>query len=131
MAYADKNGKSKPIKKQSSKPAFRFINYNLDTAEKDDLRKMDIHVEFGNEALEKLVSEGYKFSLTYDSKNNSFIVSMIDTMDTSPYWNCCISGRGSSLANARASVLYRHVIVAEGDWSSLDKEGNSVTPDFG
>lgn len=130
MSYADKNGKSKPAPKKG-KPTFRFINYSLDAAEQEDLRGMDLAVEYPESLLEDLMVAGYKFSMTYDQKNTGFICSMIDTSEDSPYWNCCISGRGSTLQNARASVLYRHLTVAQEIWGVLDKSDPKTSSDFG
>lgn len=129
--YANKNGISKTPKQYAPKKEYRFINYNLDVAQKTDLRSMDVDVEYGFPRIESLVAQGYKFSLVLDSKNASYIATLTDKAPNSEYENVSISGRGSTPGNALASVMYRHFNVADGDWSILEASENRPSGDFG
>lgn len=110
---------------------FRFINYDLSSEDKEQLKSMDCAFEFTTEVVEGLVQEGYKYSLTYDPNNHSFIASLTDKSPGSDFINACLSGRGSSAANARYSLLYRHLVVSQGDWGVFGSLKNPESPEFG
>lgn len=118
--YEDKNGKSKKETKKDE-PIFRFINCDLLAKDVEWLEACDCEKEFPAEMVEELVFEGYKYSIGYDARNQCCIASLTDRGDGSPYKNCCITGRGATPADARYALLYRHVVLAQGDWSLLDK----------
>lgn len=124
------NGKSKPKKEVSNAPKFRFINHAFDKQQREDLAAMDVGVEFPTEVVDGLVAEGYKYSLSFDAGNQSFVASLTDRDDASAFYNVCLTGRGSTPSNARASLLYRHFNIAQGDWSALDQVPSSERPDF-
>ena len=105
---AKSNGKDRP---------FTWINYDLSSKDKEWLSSADVASEFPAGMEYDLVVEGYKFSISLDARNSCFIASITDKDDKSPYYNHCLSGRGSTPAHARTSVLYRHVVLAQGDWS--------------
>lgn len=122
-----KNGKAGT----PGKPDFRFINYALSKDDVLRLSSLDLETEFPSGQLDELVMEGYKYSLAYDDKHACCIASLVDRAPGSPYENCCLTGRGSTPANARYALLYRHLVLSQGDWSFFDPaEGNS-NPDFG
>lgn len=124
------NGKEQRKKGTKNEQAFRFINHTLTTAQRDDLRAMDVGTEFPAEMVDELVVEGYKYSLSLDRGNQTFVASLTDRDEQSPFYNACLTGRGSTPANARAALLYRHVVVAQLDWSNFGEVGSVHTSDF-
>jgi hypothetical protein len=75
--------------------------------------------------------EGYKFSLSYDDKNATCVASITDRQPASAFYNCCLTGRGSTPAHAFAALLYRHLVLAETDWSFFGQPDVAGSPDFG
>lgn len=100
-----------------SKPEFRFINYDLTVSDREWLEVADVEAEFPTQLVNELVMEGYKYSLSYDERNHCCVASLTDRVDSSPFNNACLTGRGATPDAARQSLLYRHVVVAHGDWS--------------
>lgn len=124
-SYADKNGKTKPAPKPAP-PKFRYINYDLT---KDDRGALADLVEAGElpaSLLFEAVSEGWKFSLTPDSKHHCFVASLTDREPGTAFENTCLTGRGASPLDAVRSLLYRHVILSEGDWAFFSQRDESA-----
>jgi hypothetical protein len=114
------------------KPAFRFINYSLTVADKDWLQACDVAVEFPLSRFVGLVQEGYKVSLSEDAKNHSVVASMTDMDPMSIFWNACLTGRGKTVEQAVASLLYRHLIIADTEWGVFGADPTTaVDEDFG
>lgn len=125
------NGKSKTKGgKQASEPPFRFINYDLSKGDKDWLRAADCEAEFSAEMVEDLVREGYKFSLSLDARNQSFVASLTDRAEGSSFKNSCLTGRGASPSAARHALLYRHFHLAGGDWSYFGSAAPDEVDDY-
>jgi hypothetical protein len=125
---ASKNGKKET---KTNVPPFRFINYSLSTKDLDKLRSLDMETEFPYRVIDELVMEGYKFSLSYDDKNACCVASITDRQPASSFYNACLSGRGSTPANAFAALLYRHLVLAETDWSFFGESDTTGSSDFG
>lgn len=130
-SYADKNGKSKPKKKVTPDVKFRFVNHTLTAADKEWLDAADLAAEFPASSVDELVTSGYKFGLSHDQKHNTFVASLTDREPTSPFFNACLTGRGSTPADARYAVLYRHLQLASGDWSVFDTGDGGSPGRFG
>lgn len=122
-----KDGKRANARQQT----FRFINHDLSAEDQERLGAMDCAEEFPASLVDDLVEEGYKYSLTYDAGNHTFIASLTDKSKGSVFTNSCISGRGSSAINARYSLLYRHISIAQGDWAVFDQIEDKEPPAFG
>lgn len=117
---------------KSSLPDITFLRVNLDKNDKEWLAAANCAVEFPPDVLFALVATGFKFSLSYDPKNASFIATLTDKVPSSPTFNCCISARGSSPTNAWYSLAYRHFHKLQEDWSGLDYSGgDGPQGDFG
>lgn len=119
-----KNGNAKAAGKASPKggSAFRFLNYSLRADDKVWLQSHDTETELPDTALDDLVAQGYKYSLSYQEAGDCFVASITDRVETSPHHNVCLTGRGSTARNARVSLLYRHLVVCDGDWTILDRQ---------
>lgn len=129
-----KNSPSSNPRSRPSSPrgnAHRFIEYALSPNDKEILRTEYSESDFGYDLVEDLVSQGYKFSLTYSDSVKSFICTVTDRREDSQFHNVSLSGRGSTIANARISLLYRHFVVAQTDWNILDSGGTKGGEDFG
>jgi hypothetical protein len=125
---ASKNGKKEA---KTNGAAFRFINHSLSAKDIEQLNSLDLGLEFPYGLLDELVMEGYKFSLSYDDKNATCVASITDRQQASAFYNCCLTGRGSTPAHAFAALLYRHLVLAETDWSFFGQPDVAGSPEFG
>lgn len=120
----------KDVKNGNGASGFRFINVELNSSDKTWLRSNDLPKVFPIEMAFDLVGEGYRFSLSYDEKNSSFIASLTDKRLGGKFTSCCLSGRGRTAITSWYSLAYRHFFLAEGDWAVLDS-GAGEPDDFG
>lgn len=130
MGYG--NGKSKPKKKErTSEAKFRFINYHLSKKDEEWLEAADLDTEFDFSLVRGLVEEGYKFSLSNDERNHTFVASITDRQEGSPFYNACLTGRGSTPLDAWYALAYRHLVLAQMDWSFFGDGSNGPAARFG
>lgn len=123
--------KSSKAKSKADEKEWGFINYNLTAKDKSDLADMDYDTEFPNELAFAAVEEGYKFSLSYNAKNDTYVASLTDLQEASDYFKKTLSGYGSSPRKAFISLMYRHCVLAvDGDWTYLDKIKSEDVEDF-
>ena len=115
-SYADKHGKSKGAVKPAQAP-FRFINYDLTAKDRAWLAETDLSVETPVQAMFEEVEQSYKFSLSYDAKHSCYVASLTDRGEASAFSNACLTGRGQTPADSIASLWYRHIVLAQRDWS--------------
>lgn len=108
--------KSKP-KQDNKPPKFRFINYDLTGDDKLALEALDLDAEFPLTLPCDFAMEGYKYSLAHDARNHCFIASLTDRVEASAFENSCLTGRGATPLDAFHSLCYRHLVLAQGDWS--------------
>lgn len=128
--YEDKNGRSRSGGGAKGAASHKFLNHNLSASEKDRLRALDFDIEFPRSMDDALVLQQYKISYSHDAKNKTYIVALTDRHPDSAWCNTTLTGRGSSLDNARCSVLFRHFILADGDWSVLVSPDSEQAVDF-
>lgn len=102
-----------------------WINYDLTSADKEWLSSAELDVELPASLVDDLVMEGYKFSISSDARNNCFVASLTDKFTGGAFENHCLTGRGATPAAARVSLLYRHVVLAQGDWAFFNQPARS------
>lgn len=122
------NGKSARATK--SKPEFRFINHDFTVEQQQDLEAYDLETEVTLQDILAAIANGYDFKGAADAKGGGFRAHLIDARPDSPHYMRCLSGRGSTPFNAIASLFYRHLVLAQEDWSFF-AEGGSGPPKFG
>lgn len=125
------NGKQKGKKSGSEERAFRFINYTLSKQDGEWLESADLETEFPLSLVCELATEGYKFSVSFDGKNQCYLASLTDRDEGSPFYNSCLTGRGSTPVDAFHALLYRHLVLSERDWSFFGDTGNRTTGKYG
>lgn len=120
MAAKSNNGAKKNVS-SNGRPPFGYINYELTVQDKEWLASSDVDAEFPPRLIDELVMEGYKFSLSFDERNSTCIASLTDRQVGGAFENQCLTGRGATPLNAIHSLLYRHLVVASGDWSVFNR----------
>lgn len=123
--------KSKNGVKNAATPKFGFINYRLSRDDVSALEALDCDAEFPYGLIDEFVLEGYKFSSSYDEKNQTCIASLTDRVSGSAYENKCLSGRGATPADAWHALCYRHLVLAQSDWAFFGSSDDSETPRYG
>jgi hypothetical protein len=122
------NGKSRRV--TGRKPEFRFINHDLSAAQADELEALDLEAEFTIQDVLLAAQDGYSFMVAPDARGGGFRAHLIDEREGSEHAQRCLSGRGSTPLNAVAALFYRHVVLAQEDWSFFADDARS-TPKFG
>lgn len=110
---------AKPKSRSGDVGGYKFINVSLSN---DDKERLATYADEMGESLAvvfDLVSEGYKVSISLDSKHDSFIASLTDNNPKSSFHKYILTGRGTTALDAIASLCYKHYLLAEGDWSRL------------
>lgn len=126
------NGNEKTARKQKVRPTSKggdfsivFINFELTEAAKRHLAQCVEAGEISADALFELTASGYKVSLKEDKERSRFTTSIIDNDPDSAFFNHSISGSGSTQLKSVYSLLYKHLVVAQGDWNTLRSDGDS------
>lgn len=65
-------------------------------------------------ALEKLFSDGYRMSLSWDDQNSCFIASITIKSETHENRSKCLTARSDDLFEVMAMAAYKHVVLFEG-----------------
>lgn len=124
-----KSNKGAKSAKSTGLPKMHWVNYDLTSEDKERLQDKALVDGLRQFDIESVVFEGIKYSIGIDQKNACFIASLTDKSPESKFYNHCLTGRGSTPADARVSLLYRHLVLAEGDWSffsGAEDEGTSI-----
>lgn len=119
--HADNKGSRKKASK-SAPPEFRYINYDLSKDQQREAESFDFDVEFPPGTEYDLAYQGYKYSISPDLRNQCFIASLTCKIAGDGFENACLVGRGATPIDARNSLLYRHLYLAQGDWSLFDQD---------
>jgi hypothetical protein len=122
------NGRSR--KQPGRKPEFRFINHDLSLEQAADLEALDLEAEFTLGDVLAAAADGYSFKVAPDARGGGYRAHLIDEREGSEHAQRCLSGRGSTPFNAVAALFYRHVVLAQEDWSFFADDARS-TPKFG
>lgn len=101
-----------------------FINVRI-----SDTQREDFHAwEQANAAhigayYEDHLSEGIKFSAAYDRENESFVVSYTGRLVALSPDRFCVTSRAGTLPQALALAVYKHEVMAEGDYIRFGSSG--------
>jgi len=93
-----------------------FVESNLGKAEKELMKKWDVKGEATLDEIVRLVSEGYKLSVSRDPRNDTCIASLTSPQGPAGTRRKCLTGRGPDMPGAMRCLMYKHVIMFEGDW---------------
>jgi hypothetical protein len=93
-----------------------FVACNLDTATKQQLANWDPKFTSTIDGLDRMVSDGYKISISNDKMHDA--VGVYATMpDKSHKHNgFCLSSRGPGMMAALKALVFKHFTVLQQDW---------------
>lgn len=101
-----------------------FINVRLSDKQREDFHSW----EASNSAhigayYEDHLCEGVKFSASYDRENECFIVSYTGRLVAISPDRFCVTSRAGTLPQALALAVYKHEVMAEGDYIRFGSGG--------
>lgn len=97
-----------------------FLNARM-----DDARKAQFDDWFTNysskvwSSLDDAVGEGLKFSLSYDAENEAYVATLTGRLCLSLDQRWAASARAGTWEEACALVLFKHYVLAEGNWDDF------------
>jgi hypothetical protein len=103
-----------------------FVNVELSKEQKDMLRKWDMKYESTVDAISKLVDDGFKLSVWGDKAHDCCGATITTPKSTEGGRQKCLSARGPDFLGALKALCYKHLIVLDGVWDTLD---NNSDPD--
>lgn len=97
-----------------------FVRIELSAEDKRELAQREFDPGRVFDQLHALVEVGYKFSLALQQDQSSYIASLYDRDDESPTKGYTLTGRGRSVPNAVAALLYKHYDLLDGIWPAAN-----------
>lgn len=92
-----------------------FVNINLEDRQRAELKALDWSIADFDTACSVLMNLGYKLSVRYDERNDSFAAWII-APDGSANKGQILAGRGSTAFKAIKQVMYIHFKILDTDW---------------
>lgn len=97
-----------------------FLNVKLDEAQKSAFyRFADENRGFHWLALDDALSQGVKFGATYDRENQAYVVTLTGALVVGSNERYCSTSRAGTLDEAIAVAMYKHDVMAQGDYSDF------------
>jgi hypothetical protein len=103
-----------------------FISVELGKEQKDMLRKWDVDGSLTSDAITRLVADGFKLSVWGDKAHDCCGATLTSPKGDGVARQKCLSARGPDFFGALKSVAFKHLIVLDGDWGTLE---NNSDPD--
>lgn len=100
-----------------------FLDVALDAEMKADFRSRKYEAEdlFGE--LDRLIDDDYKLSVSKNKNGGGTQVFLAVNDPSKEYAGYLLSARGPDSETAVAVLLYKHLIVLEGDWANVIDRG--------
>lgn len=117
MADGPKKRTGKSNGKGSGNTAYgTFVRIELSTEDKRELAQREFDPDRAFQQLEALVESGFKFSISLQSDQSAYLASLYDRDQESRTVGYTLTGRGRSLPNSIAALLYKHFDLLDGVW---------------
>lgn len=136
MAYtkADQKNDARNKQPRTAKAArfndSQFIQYELDDAQLKELKAVEMTGDDILDAVLEEITNGYKFTIKYDSYSDCFGVFMQDSDGTTGNGGYILTGRGSTPAKALKQVLWKHRTCLDGSWAGYaERRGGAIIDD--
>lgn len=102
----------------------QFINRKLTTDEKDTFELWFADTQKADVAITKAFHEGYKPSIQWQRDQEIFNALLFPPKDGEANKGLCISSKANNWYKAFAMCVFKHAVLAKGDWSTF-VEGDS------
>lgn len=111
---------SKSAKK--GKPAqsnVTFVNYELTKEQKEACKVWDFVLKDFSSAMDKLIESAYKVTLGYDAYNRCFSAFVVPVGAEHEHAGLILPGRGSTVMKAFKQACYKHYVLFDENWHSV------------
>jgi len=95
----------------------KFIQYELDEATQKACKNWEVSTSDLVDTLDRLVDDGYRVTVKWDSWSEAYSASLQQTMDDGKNPGYILVGRGSTGAKALKQVIFKHYTVMQEDWA--------------
>lgn len=104
-----------------------FINIRLDEAQHEEFFAWESeNAGFVMEYLTELLAAGCKASFSYDAENECFICAITGAlMGSTPGSRFCSTSRAASFGQVVSLTVWKHVILAKGDYGNYRPKNGS------
>lgn len=108
-----------------------FVNIRLDDDAKEAFDAwLHDNAAYVTGWLDDLLTSGMKASFTYDAGNSCYIASFTGALLSPLPQRCATTSRAGSLSEVIALMVYKHYVVAEGNYGQFYANGRT-TPTWG
>lgn len=110
-------------KTKAEKPAQNymqtFVQCELPKETKEAVKKWDPKFEITMDALDRLVSDGYKLSIAQDTYHDCVGAFLSFPKPGHKHSGLCLTARGPSYLQALKVLVYKHYQVLQEDWGAI------------
>jgi|SRR5215831_4567322 len=103
-------------RQSSTNQVFEFVNYDLTESDKTLLRKANPSAEQVLGGIASLAKEGYKVSISWDSRSDCVQAFLIGAAKACPNYGFILTARAAGAHKALASLFWKHSSVFDGVW---------------
>lgn len=103
-------------------PQTRWVKCDLSEDQKNDLKQREISDTDTMGAVQGMLSEGFKVSISYDERSDCFGAYATAPKEAFGSGTVCLSARAPLLAQALSVLLYKHFEVLREDWRQAGSE---------
>lgn len=103
----------------SEAPWGGYVNLRVSEDERQDFDDWTVEEAASlGRYLETATVEGLKLSVTYDAENSSYIATFTGAGCHGDKARYCLTARSSDLTEAINLLLYKHLVLLDGDWGA-------------
>lgn len=103
-----------------------FVNVSLSKEQKENLKRWDVKGELTFDQVTKLVDDGYKLSISADKAHDCVGAYLTTPPDVAGTRKRCLSSRGPDFFGSLRALMFKHLIILDGDWGSAAESGEHL-----
>jgi hypothetical protein len=107
----------------------QFVQLELTEEQSKELKATIVTGDGILEQMEKMIDDGYKFTIKYDSYGDCIGAWCQPTDEGSANSGYILTGRGTSASKAVKQLLYKHHVLLQGDWGTHARPAHRVNLD--
>lgn len=107
---------------KASRPAWEvdFVSVELSKEQKKLVQSFDEDLSITMDTITTLVGEGYKLTCSGDKAHDCVAVYLTSPKSPDGARQQCLGARGPDLLNAMRAIVYKHSVILEGEWGTLE-----------
>jgi len=123
-----KKGAARTVKAPRFNDA-QFVQLELTDEQAKSLKAMPTDAGVILDEIERMIDDGYKFTIKYDSYGDCIGAWCQDVNPDGLNTGYILTGRGSGVAKALKQLLFKHHTLLDGYWSQVPSRGRAVILD--